>query len=267
MMRPVLKRGRREGGPQPLSLSKIPRLSDGLPMSRIDESLSSPTNLSSHYRGDRRPTTTSYKSGCLSPGSPVTNGDNPFSQLYNDLQNHRNQNDPKLNWMNLRPATNWNISDTNLKPIPSYYPPLISSNCTYISDVDPSVVAVRITQCLMRRSLTAEYNDNETNATVFGGGTASFEIRLYRGDKRRPAQQIPLLMDDDDDMSMGTKNMTQTIVRPGSSHGIIVECVRIRGDVIAFHRNCQAVMAGARDETYSVDECMHPSGILLNPHT
>jgi len=87
--------------------------------------------------------------------------------------------------MNLPPQqTNWTISDTNLKLIPSYYPPLISTNSTYISDASPSVVATRIAQCLMKRSLTAMYDDDEASATVFGVGMGSFGIRLYRGNKR-----------------------------------------------------------------------------------
>jgi len=185
MIRPVLKRGNSAGRLRPLSLSKIPRLSDGLPTSRIDDSLSSPTNLSSHYRNDSRGMTTPYKVSCVSPSCTVSNGSS------NNLKNHRNQNDPKSNWMNLPPQTNWNISDTSLKPIPSYYPPLISSNCTFISDARPSVVTARIAQCLMRRSLIAKYDDIETRATVFGGDMTSFEIRLYRGEKKVPALRIP----------------------------------------------------------------------------
>jgi len=131
--------------------------------------------------------------------------------------------------------------------------------------VSPSIVAARIVQCLTRRSLIAQYDDNESSAMVFEGGMASFGIQLYRGDKKGPAPEIPLLVDDNDTMSMSVKNTTQKVVRPDSSHGIIVECARIRGDVIAFHKDCQAVLAGVRNESYDVDECRRPLGVLLMP--
>jgi len=115
----------------------------------------------------------------------------------------------------------------------------------------------------MRRSLTAEFDNNETRATVFGGGMTSFGIRLYRGNKRGPARRIPLTLGDGGAMSPSTKNTPHIVVRSDFPHGIIVECARIRGDVIAFHRDCQAVLASARGEIDSVDECRRPFGVLL----
>jgi len=117
----------------------------------------------------------------------------------------------------------------------------------------------------MRRSLTAEFDNNETRATVFGGGMTSFGIRLYRGNKRGPARRIPLILGDGGAMSPSTKNTPHIVVRSDFPHGIIVECARIRGDVIAFHRDCQAVLASARGEIDSVDECRRPFGVLLTP--
>jgi len=117
----------------------------------------------------------------------------------------------------------------------------------------------------MRRSLIAKYDDIETRATVFGGDMTSFEIRLYRGNKKRPALRIPLMVDDGSVMSASSKNMAQTVVQSDFPHGIIVECTRIRGDVIAFHRDCQAVLAGARGNIDCVDERRRPFGVLLTP--
>jgi len=156
-------------------------------------------------------------------------------------------NSPDPVYMNSPPRTNWNVSDTGLRPVPPFYPPLIPSNCTYISDASPSVVAARIAVCLTRRSLTAEYGDEDATATVFGVDTSSFGIRLYRGNKRGPL--VPLTEAGGDPEPNGGPAVATTgtpaprTARPDFSHGVIVEIARIRGDVISFHRDCRAVLS------------------------
>jgi len=114
----------------------------------------------------------------------------------------------------------------------------------------------------MKRSLSATYDDDDASATVFGVDMGSFEINLYKGNKRGPAVTIPSVVDDDSNTNVGPPNGTQ-IVRPNFSDGVVVECARIRGDVIAFHRDCQAVLVGARGETDGVDDCRRPLGVFL----
>ncbi len=43
-------------------------------------------------------------------------------------------------------------------------------------------------------------------------------------------------------------------ITPDFSHGVIVECVRIRGDTIAFHRHCAAVLSSARGDSDGLDD-------------
>lgn len=129
-------------------------------------------------------------------------------------------------------------------------------------------MAARIAHCLTKRSLIAEYDDDQASATVFGMDTESFGVHLYRGSKKGPKVRIPLT--DNGDGSAGRDTTSQTnettrIARPDFSHGVVVEVTRFRGDAITFHRNCQAVLAGARGETDGVDDWRRPLGALIAP--
>jgi len=57
------------------------------------------------------------------------------------------------------PQSNWNVSDTDLRPMPSLHPPIDRRCAVFIDFSKPSVVAARIADCLRRRSIVAEYND------------------------------------------------------------------------------------------------------------
>lgn len=53
----------------------------------------------------------------------------------------------------------WTLSDTSPRTVPPFYPPL-NPRCTqFVGDASPSVVAVRISDCLRRRSIAVEFDD------------------------------------------------------------------------------------------------------------
>ena len=58
-----------------------------------------------------------------------------------------------------RPRRLWTVKDTALKPIPKQYPPMNPRCTTYVGDASPSVVAVRISECLRKRSIAVEYDE------------------------------------------------------------------------------------------------------------
>jgi hypothetical protein len=58
-----------------------------------------------------------------------------------------------------RPRRLWAVNDTSLRPIPKFYPPLDPRCTTFVSDSSPSVVAVRISECLRKRSIAVEYDE------------------------------------------------------------------------------------------------------------
>ena len=58
-----------------------------------------------------------------------------------------------------RPRRLWKVNDTSLKPVPYFYPPLDPRCTVFVSDAPPSVVAVRIAECLRKRSISVEYDE------------------------------------------------------------------------------------------------------------
>lgn len=64
-----------------------------------------------------------------------------------------------------RPRRLWKVNDTSLKPVPYFYPPLDPRCSVFVSDAPPSVVAVRIAECLRKRSISVEYDEEAVRHT------------------------------------------------------------------------------------------------------
>lgn len=126
-----------------------------------------------------------------------------------------------------RPRRLWQLQD-KLRPIPPYYPPL-DPNCTcLVTDVSASLVAVRITECLRKRSIAAEYDEESATAQCMTVDRAHFTIHLYRGSK-----------------SSAMENEDAILAAPVPPP-IIVECQRQSGNVASFHTACSAVLHAAK---------------------
>jgi len=59
-------------------------------------------------------------------------------------------------------------------------------------------------------------------------------------------------------------NLSQSI-DPDFSHGVIVECMRVRGEVIPFHRHCRAILSAARGDSDGMDDLRSNKVALLHP--
>lgn len=59
-------------------------------------------------------------------------------------------------------------------------------------------------------------------------------------------------------------NSSQAI-DPDFSHGVIVECMRVRGEVIPFHRHCRAILSAARGDSDGMDDLRSNKVALLHP--
>lgn len=53
----------------------------------------------------------------------------------------------------------WNINDASLRPVPPLYPPLNPRCTVFVGNTMPSVVAVRISECLRKQSIAVEFDD------------------------------------------------------------------------------------------------------------
>lgn len=125
-----------------------------------------------------------------------------------------------------RPRRLWAIQDTSLKPVPAYYPPL-DPHCTcLVTDVSPSFVAVRISECLRKRSIAAEYDEEAVTARCFTVDRVQFCVQLYQGGGSRTTNHDPLAS-----APQGT---------------VVVECQRWSGNVTSFHAACRAILQAAQ---------------------
>jgi len=219
-----------------------------------------------------------------------------YSQSFLNEDESVNSNS-SCSWMNLPPRTNWNVTDSSLKPIPPFHPPLVYNTSAYVPEVSPSTVAARISCCLSKRSILADYDDEAASATAYTleGGIGEdnscsgvFVIQLYKGGKG-PLVKIPVDSTSEFNNEKNTQNFksnpneghfngatptsafstksakssfsnqsTSIEVRPDFSHGVIVECTRTRGNTISFHRDVQAILASARGESDGVDDWRDP---------
>eukprot|EP00534_Pseudo-nitzschia_fraudulenta_P001978 CAMPEP_0201118558 /NCGR_PEP_ID=MMETSP0850-20130426/2768_1 /ASSEMBLY_ACC=CAM_ASM_000622 /TAXON_ID=183588 /ORGANISM="Pseudo-nitzschia fraudulenta, Strain WWA7" /LENGTH=661 /DNA_ID=CAMNT_0047383869 /DNA_START=223 /DNA_END=2208 /DNA_ORIENTATION=- len=81
------------------------------------------------------------------------------------------------------PRRTWSISndDQNALPaVPSHYPPFDPRCTALVTDAPPSIVVVRIAECLRRRSIAVEYDDESVVARCTTVDRVRFEVRLYR---------------------------------------------------------------------------------------
>ena len=65
-----------------------------------------------------------------------------------------------------RPRRLWKVNDNALKAVPFFYPPLDPRCTIFVSDAPPSVVAVRIAECLRKRSISTEYDEEAVRQRV-----------------------------------------------------------------------------------------------------
>jgi len=132
--------------------------------------------------------------------------------------------------------TPWNVSDNSLRPVPMFYPPLDPRCTCIITDSSPSVVAFRISDCLKRRSISVEYDDEMITASCMTIDRVHFSVNLYRGNRRT-----------------STSDFT-----PDLAHAIIVEIVRIRGSPISFHPHNRSILNAAMGQS-SGEETRNPT--------
>ena len=162
-------------------------------------------------------------------------------------------------------AARWTVSDSSLHPVPPLYPPLNPRCTVFVGDAPPSEVAFRISECLRKRSIVAEFDEQSVclrsllgiplprsrsdltsfiitspaiqhTATCMTMDRVHFLVNLYRGNRRTADEH-----------------------EPDVSYGVIVECLRVRGDTISFHYNCRAILNAALGKSDGVDRRKHPS--------
>jgi hypothetical protein len=135
-----------------------------------------------------------------------------------------------------RPRRLWAIQD-KLRAVPQYYPPLDRNCICLVTDVSASLVAGRITECLRKRSIAAEYDEESATAQCMTVDRVRFTVHLYRGNK-----------------ILNDSSATCDVIFNTASPPIIVECQRQSGSVTSFHAACHAVLLAAKGNDTGSDE-------------
>lgn len=169
--------------------------------------------------------------------------------------------------------SSWQVQDDRLKPIPPLHPPIHPCCMVYVGDnsATPSIIAYRISECLRKRSIVVEYDSETTTptATCLNQEGVMFVIYLYRGGKGSMGTSVGSnhALDSGVNDSFDSQTLTynkKKYEKIDFSHGIIVECMRIRGDVISFHRDCRAILSCARGDSDGLDDLRSSKVALLH---
>jgi hypothetical protein len=134
-----------------------------------------------------------------------------------------------------RPRRLWKVSDTAIPCVPDFYPPLDRRCTAYVSDAPPSVVAVRVSEALRLRGVSAEYDEEAVTATCMTVDRCHFVVHLWRGKNRSGNVVVG-----------GNSNSNSNSNSITNLDGVLVECIRVRGSVLTFHRTVQAVLQAAK---------------------
>ncbi len=137
------------------------------------------------------------------------------------------------------PFRTWSIASDDhkaLPKVPSHYPPF-DPNCTaLVTDAPPSIVIVRISECLRRRSIAVEYDDESVTARCMTVDRIHFMVQLYRA---------PASSDD---------QKADAIVTPPND-AVIVEVRKISGSSgMSFHMACYNILQAAKGLETGDDE-------------
>ena len=136
------------------------------------------------------------------------------------------------------PFRTWSIASDDhkiLPKVPAHYPPF-DPNCTsIITDAPPSIVIVRISECLRRRSIAVEYDDESITAQCMTVDRVHFLIQLYR------APTAP-------------RNETSNTTLAPPHDAVIVEVRKISGGGMSFHMACYNILKAAKGVDTGDDE-------------
>lgn len=110
------------------------------------------------------------------------------------------------------PRRLWKVDDAKLPKFPDFYPLPNPRDSCIVTDAPPSVIAVRIAECLRRRSVAMEYDEETFTATGMTVDRCCFQVHLW------------------------SVRETQ----------VLVECMKQRGSSQTYHWTVQAILQAAQ---------------------
>mmetsp|Transcript_13542 Transcript_13542/g.38101 ORF Transcript_13542/g.38101 Transcript_13542/m.38101 type:complete len:732 (-) Transcript_13542:694-2889(-) len=145
------------------------------------------------------------------------------------------------------PRRAWKISNddrTALPRVPPYYPPFQPGCAALVTDAPPSVVVVRISECLRKRSIAVEYDDESSvTARCMTVDRCHFEIQLFRS-----SSSCHNSISDPDAMAIHSA--------PPGSDAVIVEVRNLtsQSSRMSFHAACHKILLAAKGLDAGDDE-------------
>mmetsp|Transcript_11265 Transcript_11265/g.28506 ORF Transcript_11265/g.28506 Transcript_11265/m.28506 type:complete len:640 (+) Transcript_11265:152-2071(+) len=137
------------------------------------------------------------------------------------------------------PFRTWSIASDDHKALPKFpkHYPMFDPYCTaLVTDAPPSVVIVRISECLRRRSIAVEYDDEAVTASCMTVDRVHFMIQLYRS----PAMP---------------HDQTADAMLAPPNDAVIVEVRKISGSSgMSFHVACYNILQAAKGLDTGDDE-------------
>jgi len=172
-------------------------------------------------------------------GEGLHNMGSPRSRTVTDDATSSNEASRTYSSLLLPPSRTWSIASgdglKSLPKVPSHFPPF-DPNCTaLVTDAPPSIVLVRISECLRRRSIAAEYDDESVTAKCMTVDRVHFQIQLYRS----PSREL---------------DAEETDLAPPHD-AVIVEVRKYAGgSAMSFHAACSKILLAAKGLDTGDDE-------------
>ena len=228
-----------------------------------DSSMSMHQGMSNHRNNNNNSSNSSH----------YNNNNNSSSSHYNNNNSHTTTTST-IHLAPPRPRRLWKVNDTALRPFPLYAPAPSSQCVRLIPHTPPSVVAIRIAECLRRRSVAVEYDDEAAVATCVTVDRCHFTLFLWAASdkhtlrlvssshhhttRQQQQQRQQQQRQQQQRQRSSTSATTSTTAASASSFSLLpansllltndaiwVEGMRQRGSLVTFHRTLQAVFHAA----------------------
>jgi len=168
------------------------------------------------------------------------NSGKPMRMSSHNINNSmaQNQSSKRTNPSSSRAVTNWSVSDTHVRHIPSFYPLETSSRSVHDT---PANIASRISDCCRLLSVHAEYNDELATAELKTEDHVEIHVTLWNGDE--PEISSNHSNSSSNALSEGKEDASAQVPKPIKT--TIIEAQRRKGCAVTYHRYCRNLLDAA----------------------
>lgn len=151
----------------------------------------------------------------------------------------------------------WNVERDDVPNLPLYY--VKSPTCTLIRDEGPQDIADRITDVISSSTSVGQYNNRKASAIIYTPNGVEISIQFYKVNAK-PAKNNGTCGDSENDGEG---------LEASRSKAILLECIRIKGDVIEYHHVMKSILDAVNYVVPSLNNkarCVTPNATTLHSH-